>query len=75
MVDNISADIASRETKLLNLAAGFNTENGLSVTLWARNLTDESFLISAFPSVAQDGSISGYRNQPRSYGITLRKEY
>jgi len=75
VVDNISADIASRETKLLNLAAGFNTDNGLGVTLWARNLTDESFLISAFPSVAQAGSISGYRNQPRSFGVTLRKDY
>jgi len=75
VVDNIPESIASRETKLLNLAAGIQTDNGLSFTLWGRNLTDESFLQSAFPSVAQAGSISGYRNQPRTYGVTIRKDY
>jgi len=75
VVDNISADIASRETKLLNLSAGIRTDNGLSFTLWGRNVTDESFLISAFPSVAQAGSVSGYRNQPRTYGVTIRKDF
>ena len=75
VVDNIPADIASREVAQLNLAAGLTTENGLSFTLWARNLTDDEFLTSAFPSVAQDGSISGYRNQPRTYGLTIRQEF
>jgi len=75
VVDNISADIASREVKLLNVAAGISTGNGLSFTLWARNLADEAYLISAFPSVAQAGSVSGYRNEPRTYGISLRKDF
>lgn len=75
VVDNIPASVASRETKLLNLAAGIQTDNGLSFTLWGRNLTDESFLLSAFPAVAQAGSISGYRSQPRTYGVTVRKDF
>jgi len=75
VVDNIPAEVASREVNQLNLALGFRTDNGLSVTLWGRNVTDDEFLISAFPSVAQAGSISGYRNQPRTYGITIRKDY
>lgn len=75
VVDGISPDIASRELKLLNVSTGITTENGLSATLWARNLNDESFLISAFPSVAQAGSFSGYRSEPRTYGITLRKDF
>ncbi len=75
VVDGISADIASREVKLLNVSAGLTTETGLGFTLWARNLTDESYLISAFPSVAQTGSISGYRNEPRTFGVTVRKDF
>ena len=75
IVDGISADIASREVKLLNVSAGMTTESGLGFTLWARNLADESYLISAFPSVAQTGSISGYRKEPRTFGVTVRKEF
>jgi iron complex outermembrane receptor protein len=75
IVDGISADIASREVKLLNVSAGMTTDSGLAFTLWARNLADESYLISAFPSVAQAGSISGYRNEPRTFGVTVRKDF
>lgn len=75
VVDNVSADIASREVGQLNLALGLRNDNGLSVTLWGRNVTDDAFLISAFPSVAQAGSFSGYRNEPRTYGVTIRKDY
>ncbi len=65
----------TREVNLLNLSAGITTDNGFSATLWARNLTDDDYLISVFPSVAQAGSVSGYRNEPRTYGVTLRKEF
>jgi iron complex outermembrane receptor protein len=75
VVDGISPDIASREVKLLNVSAGMTTDSGMSYTLWARNLADESFLISAFPSVAQAGSFSGYRNEPRTFGLTVRKDF
>ncbi len=75
VVDNIPASVASREVSQLNLALGFETENGLNVTLWGRNVTDDEYLISAFPAVAQAGSISGYRNQPRTYGVTIRKDF
>jgi len=75
VVDGVSAEIASREVNLLNASFGIATENGFSATLWARNLTDDEFLISAFPSVAQAGSFSGYRNEPRTFGVTLRKDF
>jgi len=75
VVDNIPADVASREVGQLNLSLGFGNDNGLSFTLWGRNVTDDVFLISAFPSVAQAGSVSGYRNEPRTYGLTIRKDY
>jgi len=75
VVDNIPESIASREVKLLNVSAGFSTDNGYSFTFWGRNLTDESYLISAFPAVAQGISVSGYRNEPRTYGVSLRKDF
>jgi len=65
----------TREVNLLNLSAGITTENGFSATIWARNLTDDDYLISVFPSVAQAGSVSGYRNEPRTFGVTLRKDF
>ncbi len=43
--------------------------------VWARNLTNHRSLIGAFPTVAQDGSYSGYPIQPRTYGATIRKTF
>ena len=64
-----------REVSLFNASAGIETENGLAVTLWARNITDDQYITVAFPSVAQAGSISGYPNQPRTFGVTVRKSF
>ena len=64
-----------RSSDNLNLALGMSTPSGWSYSAWVRNLTDHVSLISAFPSVAQDGSFSGYRTQPRTYGVTLRKDF
>jgi iron complex outermembrane recepter protein len=47
----------------------------LEVMVWARNLTNDNTLVSTFPTVVQDGSYSGYPNQPRTYGVTLRKTF
>lgn len=47
----------------------------IDVLFWARNLTKNNTLIGAFPTVAQDGSYTGYVNDPRTYGITLTKRF
>ena len=65
----------TRSSRNLNVSAGLQTPSGWSLSAWVRNATDHVSLISAFPSVAQDGSFSGYRTQPRTYGITLGKEF
>jgi iron complex outermembrane receptor protein len=72
VVENVPADIASREVSMFNASLGFAWPNGFEVTLWGRNLTNDEFLQSAFPSVAQPGSYGGYPNQPRSYGASLK---
>lgn len=62
---------ATREVNLVNISAGFSKGN-YEVTVWGRNVFNDEYLISAFPSVAQPGSVSGYPNQPATYGVTLR---
>ena len=45
------------------------------IMLWGRNLTNYYTLITTFPSVAQTGSYSGIPNEPRTYGVTIRKSF
>ena len=61
----------SRKVGLLNASVGV-TRGNYDLILWGRNLTGDEYLVSAFPSVAQPGSYSGYPNAPRTYGLTLR---
>lgn len=48
---------------------------GLEVTAWGRNITNDRNLINVFDSPAQQLSISGYTNQPRTYGGTVRYRF
>ncbi len=75
VVENVLESIASREVSLLNASFGISTESGWDFTVWGRNLTEDEFLYSAFPSVAQAGSFSGYPNVPRTYGLSVRKNF
>ncbi|MBT8085425.1 MAG: TonB-dependent receptor [Woeseia sp.] len=75
VVDNVPKSVASREVNVLNSSIGLSTESGWDFMVWGRNLTDDDFLLSAFPSVFQEGSLSGYANQPRTFGVTLRKAF
>ncbi|MFZ9873090.1 MAG: TonB-dependent receptor [Steroidobacteraceae bacterium] len=74
IAENVTSSIASREVNTLNASIGFKAA-GFDVLVWGRNLNDDAYLLSAFPAVAQAGSFSGYPNQPRTYGVTLRKEF
>jgi len=74
IAENVAAVAASREVNTLNASIGFKAA-GFDVLVWGRNLNDDEYLLSAFPAVAQAGSFSGYPNQPRTYGVTLRKEF
>ena len=65
----------TREQDLLNAAATLQLRQGVEISVWGRNLTNDQFLLSAFPSVAQAGSFSGYPNAPRTYGATIRYRF
>ena len=73
VVDNVPQSIASREVSTINASVGLAWDNGFEAMLWGRNLNNDEYLMSAFPSVAQNGSYSGYPNPPRTYGLTVRK--
>ncbi|MEM1439203.1 MAG: TonB-dependent receptor [Pseudomonadota bacterium] len=75
IVENVPASLASREVNMVNASAGYAMDNGWEFGVWGRNLTDDSWLLSAFPGVAQDGSFNGYPSQPRTYGISIRKSF
>lgn len=78
IVDNIPpavAAIATREIGSLNLSAGVNTRSGLNLSIWARNVTNDEYMTSGFPTPAQEGSFNIYPNQPRTFGITARKSF
>jgi len=68
-------DAFTREVDQWNASLGFTTEGGLGVTVWGRNIFEHERITTAFPSVAQAGSISGYPNQPRTYGVTVRQTF
>jgi len=48
---------------------------GLEVSVWGRNLLDDRDRTDIFDSTAQTGSISGYTNQPRTYGVAARFKF
>jgi outer membrane receptor protein involved in Fe transport len=74
VVENVPSQYASRQVGMLNASLSFERQ-GWELQIWGRNLNDDRYLISAFPSVAQLGSLSGYTNQPRQLGITLRNSF
>ena len=76
LTETVSPSLASFDTNIVNASLGVvNTASQLEIGIWARNLTKDESLIGAFPTVAQDGSYSGYPNTPRMYGVTVRKSF
>ncbi len=73
-VENVCPQLSSRQVNTLNASVGFSRD-GWDFLLWGRNLSNNDYLIQAFPSVAQAGSFSGYPNEPRTYGVTVRKNF
>lgn len=76
---NLSDDPALSNYKIevsqLNASATLELNNGLQLSVWGRNLTDARYLTTIFPSVAQSGSVSGYPNMPRTYGVAAKFKF
>jgi len=76
LIETVPSDLATFSKKSLNASIGFgNRPQHYEVMVWARNLTNYRSIIGAFPTVAQTGSYSGFPNQPRTFGVTLRLRF
>jgi iron complex outermembrane recepter protein len=58
-----------REVSEIDASLTWKLPSGFEVSLWGRNLTDDRYMTVIFDSPAQAGSVSGYPNQPRTYGV------
>ncbi|MGX7894432.1 TonB-dependent receptor [Tsuneonella sp. HG222] len=56
----------------LTASIDFEMQNGLTIGFWGRNLLKDNNIEQIFDSVVQNGGISGYINDPRTYGVTAR---
>ncbi|APG63052.1 TonB-dependent receptor [Sphingorhabdus lutea] len=72
---NLALNNYRRTVNALNASLTYALGNGFQATIWGRNLTGAEYLTTLFPSVAQTGSISGYPNQPRTYGISAKYKF
>jgi outer membrane receptor protein involved in Fe transport len=79
ILDVTAALAAAQEFKQkvsdLNASITYAMTNGLEFTVWGRNLLDDRMIRQIFDSPAQIGSISGYPNQPRTYGVAARMRF
>ena len=64
-----------REVNLVNGSLTLRMNNGIEVSAWGRNILNERFITQVFDGVAQAGTVSGYPNQPRTYGGTVRFKF
>lgn len=69
------ADDFRREVNLVNGSITLALDNGIEVGVWARNLSDEQYVLTVFPGVAQAGTVSGYPSQPRTFGGVVRFKF
>ena len=59
-----------REVSEMDASATYRFHQGLELSIWSRNLTDNRYMTVIFDSPAQPGSVSGYPNQPRTFGVS-----
>jgi iron complex outermembrane recepter protein len=61
---------------VINLRAGVTFDRyDLTLTAWGRNLADEEYTGTIADSVAQTGKTVAYYAEPRTWGLTLRKNW
>ena len=61
---------------ILNGRVGLRVESlDLEVSIWGRNILDEDYLATHFDKPLQDGKIGAYPTEPRTYGLSLTKNF
>ena len=57
--------------ELVNVRAGFRTEEGFSVFIWSRNIFDKNYFEQLLPGAGNIGHYAGVLGDPRTFGLTL----
>lgn len=73
VVDNIPG--INRKVNQFNASAGITFENGVGLAVFARNIFNNEYFLSAFPGVIQAGTFNGYANTPRLWGVSLTYDF
>ncbi len=60
---------------LLNARAGFRADNGLSITVWGRNLTDKDYFEQLLPAGGNAGHYAAVLGDPLTFGVTLKYSF
>jgi iron complex outermembrane recepter protein len=68
-------DLELPKYNLLNLSAGMDFERGFSAILYVNNVTDEKALLSFDRERGGRARLGFATNQPRTFGVTLRKSF
>lgn len=77
---SVAANLAAarpfrNEVHDLNASLTYAMDMGLELSIWGRNLLNDRNITGIFDSTAQTGSVSGYTNTPRTYGVTGRFKF
>lgn len=59
----------------LRLGLRWGSDEGNELILWGRNLGDERYYAGSFDPPVQDGRMNSYPAEPRTYGLTFRKQF
>lgn len=60
---------------LVNARAGFRALDGLSVSVWSRNLTNNNYHEQLLVAGGSNGQYASVLGDPRTYGLTVRYEF
>ncbi|HEX8256919.1 MAG TPA: TonB-dependent receptor, partial [Allosphingosinicella sp.] len=68
-------DLKLPDYQLVNLSAGVEMDNGIDVIAYVNNVFDENALLSFDRERGGRARLGFSTNQPRTFGVTVRKEF
>ncbi len=71
----LPGEVVGRKHDDINASFGKTFANGFDVRIWGRNLTNNQTVLTAFPVPLNFGTWAGYFSTPRTYGLTVSKNF
>ena len=70
----MSKDLFPKQIKMSMRSVGW-LESDIDLSIWARNLFDKDYLGTYYDVPLQSGKVNAYQREPRTYGVSLRKNF